>query len=116
MITIGVGLIIAFFFAFETRFRRSTTAIDGQVMVHDDFGNTRILSGEEALSYLAEQDDSIFQECAVQKKTYPQLLKPWSGLTPNGGRIVLNAYVNIFEAFTSPGLLYALLVATIVLG
>jgi hypothetical protein len=54
VITIGVGLIISFFLAFETRFNRPPTTIDGQLLFTDDFGNIRILSDTEAQAHLAE--------------------------------------------------------------
>jgi hypothetical protein len=115
VITIGVGLIMSFFLAFETRFSRPPTSIDGQLLFTDDFGNTRILSDTEAQAHLVELE-RLPPSTDIPRKTYRQLINPWSGTTPNGGRIILRAYIHMAEAFTSPGLLYALLVATIVLG
>ena len=115
VITIGVGLIMSFFLAFETRFSRPPTSIDGQLLFTDDFGNTRILSDTEAQAHLAELE-RLPPSTDIPRKTYRQLINPWSGTTPNGGRIIIRAYIHMAEAFTSPGLLYALLVATIVLG
>jgi hypothetical protein len=115
VITIGVGLIMSFFLAFETRFSRPPTSIDGQLLFTDDFGTTRILSDTEAQAHLAELE-GLPPSTDIPRKTYRQLINPWSGTTPNGGRIIIRAYIHMAEAFTSPGLLYALLVATIVLG
>jgi hypothetical protein len=115
VITIGVGLIMSFFLAFETRFNRPPTSIDGQLLFTDDFGNTRILSDTEAQAHLAELE-RLPPSTDIPRKTYRQLINPWPGTTPNGGRIIIRAYIHMAEAFTSPGLLYALLVATIVLG
>jgi hypothetical protein len=115
VITIGVGLIISFFLAFETRFNRPPTTIDGQLLFTDDFGNTRILSDTEAQAHLAELE-RLPPPTDIPRKTYRQLINPWSGTTPNGGRIIIRAYIHMAEVFTSPGLLYVLLVATIVLG
>ena len=107
---------MAFFFAFETRFHRGATAIDGQLIYTDDFGTTRVLSDAEAQEHLAELEGQQGDRLNVPRKTYRQLINPWSGTTPNGGRVVVRAYFHMVEAFTSPGLVYALLVATIVLG
>jgi hypothetical protein len=86
------------------------------MILTDDFGTTRALTDAEAQLYFREFGGEPQETSNSTRKTYRQLLNPWSGLTPNGGHIVLKAYVHMAEAFTSPGLLYALLVATIVLG
>ena len=93
----------------------STSAlIDGQLMYTDEFGTTRVLSDAEAQEHLAELEEHE-DPSNIPRKTYRQLINPWSGTTPNGRRVV-RAYIHMAEAFTSPGLIYALLVATIVLG
>lgn len=109
---------MAFFLGFETRFHRGATAIDGQLMYTDEFGTIRILSDQEAREHLADNEEQQGGDSRadIPRKTYRQLINPWSGTTPNGGRVVVRAYIHMAEAFTSPGLLYALLVATIVLG
>jgi hypothetical protein len=107
---------MAFFLAFETRFHRPATSIDGQLIYTDEFGTTRVLSDTEAQDHLAELEDRQQDQSDIPRKTYRQLVNPWSGTTPNGGRVVIRAYIHMAEAFTSPGLVYALLVATIVLG
>jgi hypothetical protein len=116
VITIAVGLVLAFFLAFETRFQRPAAAIDGQLLYTDEFGTTRILTDAEAQNYLAELEEHPPNLSNIPRKTYRQLLNPWSGTTPNGGQVVVKAFIHMAEAFTSPVLLYALLVATIVLG
>ena len=107
---------MALFLAFETRFRRPAASIDGQLMYTDEFGTTRVLSDAEAQEHLAELEGQPEDLSNIPRKTYRQLINPWSGTTPNGGRVVVRAYIHMAEAFTSPGLVYALLVATIVLG
>ena len=105
---------MAFFLAFETRFHRGATTVDGQLMYTDEFGTTRVVSDAAVQDHLTELEGQQFEGPDVPRKTYRQLISPWSGTTPNGGRVVLRAYIHMAEAFTSPGLVYALLVATIV--
>ena len=85
-------------------------------MYTDEFGTTRVLSDAEAQDHLAELEVHGEDASNIPRKTYQQLINPWSGTTPNGRRVVVRAYINMAEALTSPGLVYALLVATIVLG
>ena len=118
VITIGVGLIMAFFLAFETRFHRGASVVDGEVMFTDEFGTTRVLSGDEAREHNIDSEAHQGHNLGIDipRNTYRQLINPWSGTTPNGRRVVVRAYISMVEAFTSPGLVYALLIATIVLG
>lgn len=75
VITVAVGLIVAIFTAFETRFQRPAMALQGCIVVTDDYGVTRILEGEEAAAYLASEEEST--SVMTSKKTYLQRLSPW---------------------------------------
>ena len=116
VITIGVGLVMAFFFAFETRFTRPAMALDGRVIITDQFGVTRTLDGEEAAAYLASQEDSMHLNYSTTKKTYWQMLKPWSGVAKDPIMVVAKCWFNMLRSLSSPGIVYALLLSSIVLG
>lgn len=116
VIAIAIGLVLAFFGGFETRYRRPATSLDGQIVFTDDFGVTRVMSDEEAQAYSTELTQIETTSTQPAKKTYLQMLHPWSGAVENPGRIILMSYVHMLEAFTSPGIVFATLVASIVLG
>lgn len=115
-ITVGVGLIMAFFLAFETRYSRPAMALDGRIIVTDEFGVTRTLEGAEASAYLAARDESINHHQPTQKKSYPEMLKPWSGVSKDPIMIVLKCWLNMVRSLSSPGILYSLLLSAVVLG
>ncbi|KAJ5536246.1 MFS general substrate transporter [Penicillium frequentans] len=82
VITIGLGGLVAFFGCFETAYRRSAQVVNGSVVVTDNFGVTRILSGEEAQAYLssntaAENDGDNIPDELRPKKPYREMIKPW---------------------------------------
>ena len=119
VIAIAIGLVLVIFGAFETRFARPATAIDGQVIVTDDFGVTRVLTDDEARTYAQEiegRDDSTSPEDLPARKTYVQKLKPWSTPAKRPGIVILKAYWHMLESFSSPGIVYAILLSSITLG
>ncbi|KAH8685362.1 major facilitator superfamily domain-containing protein [Tricladium varicosporioides] len=116
-IAIGIGLLLAFFFSFETRYQRAPTSIDGQVVFTDAFGVTHILSDEEGRERLAgipEADTTI--DAQVPMKSYLELIKPFESMTHDGPRLAIVSYVDMAKAFISPGILFAVMLAAISLG
>ncbi|CAG8062471.1 unnamed protein product [Penicillium salamii] len=119
VIAIGAGLVIVVFGCFETRYQRRAQYLNDQVIVTDDFGVTRVLTGAEAQAHFQNQwsaDDFNVSEAAIPKKTYIQMLKPFGQSVKHPARTVLMAWFHMFEAFSSPGILYATLLSSVVLG
>ncbi|OJJ34504.1 hypothetical protein ASPWEDRAFT_184990 [Aspergillus wentii DTO 134E9] len=119
VIAVGAGFIIVIFFCFETSYYRGAQITNGHVIVTDQFGVTQVLSGEEAQAYLGsegEHDQDTIPEELRPKRTYAQMLKPWSCPTQSPIKTVLMAWFHMFEAFSSPGILYATLLSSVVLG
>ena len=84
------------------------------MVITDDFGVTQVLTGEQAQVYLQMQeadDDFVILDAARPKKSYIQMLSPVGKSTKNPTRTVLMAWFHMFEAFSSPGILYATLLA-----
>lgn len=116
-IAVGIGLFLAFFFSFETRYQRPATSIDGQFIFTDEFGVTHVLSDEESRQHLATLGEIETEiETSSETKSYLQLIKPFESLTPNGFHIALMSYPKMLKAFTSPGIAFAVLMSSIVLG
>jgi hypothetical protein len=116
-IAIGIGLLLAFFFSFETRYHRAPASIDGQIVFTDAFGVTHILSDEEARERIAEIPEVANAiDTQIPKKSYMQLIKPFESMTPNGTRLALISYTDMVKSFLSPGILFSVLLAAISLG
>ncbi|KAF3384846.1 hypothetical protein F1880_001754 [Penicillium rolfsii] len=118
VIAVGVGLIIVVFTCFETRYERRAQLVNGQVVVTDQFGVTQVLTGQQAQEYILalEAEDQEIPDEARPKKTYMEMLAPWQKPAKNPMKIVLMAWFHMFEAFSSPGILYATLLSSVVLG
>ena len=119
VMAIGAGMILVVFGCFETRYQRRTQMVNGQLVVTDQFGVTRVLSGAEAQYYLQtmEGDDANeIPDSARPKRSYFEMLKPWQKPVGSPIKTVLATWFQMFEAFTSPGILYATLLASAVLG
>ncbi|EKG16765.1 Sugar transporter conserved site [Macrophomina phaseolina MS6] len=113
----GFGLILAIFFAFETRFHRPPTYMDGQVIITDEFGNTRIMTNDEYQEYSTAYGDVHVTNAAFpQPKTYVQLLNPWPGKAPNASRIIATSFLEMAKCCTAPGIIYATLVPSVTTG
>lgn len=113
----GFGLILAIFFAFETRFHRPPTYMDGQVVLTDEFGNTRIMTDDEYQRYSAAHGDAHSPDASSsQPKTYPQLLNPWPSKASNASRIVATSFLEMARCCTAPGIVYAILVPSVTTG
>ncbi|KAL4903079.1 hypothetical protein BDW74DRAFT_56395 [Aspergillus multicolor] len=115
-ITIAVGLLLAFFLGFETSYQRSSQFVHGRLVITDQFGVTRMLTVDETREYLETHDHPDVSEELRPKKTYLQMLVPWSSPTESSLTLIPRTTLQIFEAFMSPGILYATLVASVVLG
>lgn len=113
-ITLGVSTLLVFFCCPETKFRRSPTSLNGQVVYTDDFGHTHILTDPQAIATFSQSDSST--EIDTEKKSFIQGLKPWSPITRSGMEVLIRAYLNIVKSFTSPGVIFSLMAASISLG
>ncbi|OAG11553.1 MFS general substrate transporter [Paraphaeosphaeria sporulosa] len=113
-ITLGVSALLVVFCCPETKFHRSPTSLNGQVIFTDEFGHTQILTDDEAIAAFGSVDGPA--EVVAEKKTFAQELKPWSPVTPNGTKVLLGAYLKIFKSFTSPGVIFSLMMSSISLG
>ncbi|KAJ5937579.1 hypothetical protein N7454_003921, partial [Penicillium verhagenii] len=105
--------------AVGTRYQRRAQIRNGELIVTDGYGVTRVLVGAEAQAYLELQEadnESSIADTARPKKSYLQMLSPMGSLSKNPGRTVLMAWFHMIEAFSSPGILYATLLAAVVLG
>ena len=118
VIAIGVGLVIVLFGCFETRYKRRMQVLNDQIIITDDFGVTHVLTGAEAQAFMQMQipEEITIADGNLKKKTYVQMLSPVGKSTKNPTRTVLMAWFHMFEAFSSPGILYATLVSSVVLG
>ncbi|KAL1846331.1 hypothetical protein VTK73DRAFT_308 [Phialemonium thermophilum] len=122
-VLVGFGQLLAFFGAFETRFSRPATSLDGTVVVTDEFGVTRILPDDEAQAYLAERardaadaPGQASSSGSVARTTYGQKLRPWSQPHARPLRTVLLSWARMAQCLTSPAILYVVLIAAITLG
>ncbi|KAJ5139938.1 MFS general substrate transporter [Penicillium atrosanguineum] len=121
VITIAIGGLITFFTCFETAYHRSAQIIDGRVVFTDEYGVTRVLKGEEAQAYIvanssAESQGDRIPEEMIHKKTYLELLKPWSGIKNPPLKTIRDAWWSMLLCLTSPGILYATLLSSAVLA
>ncbi|RAL07153.1 MFS general substrate transporter [Aspergillus homomorphus CBS 101889] len=119
VLTVGVGLVIVVFGCFETRYQRGAIFLQNQAVITDQYGVTRVLNEEEVRAWLAAQNEIGAPGANARppmKKTYRQMLNPWSGVSAHPVRIVLKTWWQMLESFSSPGVLYATLLASVVLG
>jgi MFS family permease len=122
VITVAIGLVVAFFTAFETQFTRPPTSLDGQIVFTDEFGTTRIIPDHEAQDYEAHVDrEGLFLPNAclednVSRKRYLDKIKPWSEVQEKPVRIILITYVQMLQSLGSPGIIYAILTSSVTLG
>ncbi|KAJ5632013.1 hypothetical protein N7490_008352 [Penicillium lividum] len=118
VIAIGLGLLLVLLGCFETKYQRRAQFLNGQVVFTDQFGVTRVIAAADAQDYLQAQDadDTNIPDEARPKKSYLQMLKLWQAPVDNPIQTVLTTWFHMFEAFTSPGILYATLLSAVVLG
>ena len=76
------------------------------------------MSDEEARENLALVEAASHSDVDynIPKKSYVQLLNVWPGKSKHAVRTVLKCYLHMAESLTSPGIVFALLCASIVLG
>ncbi|KAK8049680.1 hypothetical protein PG994_011410 [Apiospora phragmitis] len=121
VITIAVGLVFVVFGGFETKFTRPATSLDGCVVYTDEFGVTRVVPDSEAQEYLEAVDLQQQQPppdaaATEMRKPYLQKLKLWSAPHPHPWRAILASWARMLQCFTSPALLYAVLISSITLA
>lgn len=122
VITVAVGLVIAFLTAFETQFNRSPASLDGRLVFTDEFGVTRIIPDGESQAYLARMNreglslPTPVPESDIPRKTYAQKLNPWSEVQDKPVRIMMLTYLHMLQSLGSPGIIYAILTSSIALG
>lgn len=121
VITVAAGLVLVLLTCFETSYHRRVMRINGHIIFTDNFGVTQVVSDTEAQSYLGEPignelDGNAIPEHLRAKKSYLEMLSPISSVAKNALQTVLMTWLHILEAFSSPGILYATLVASVVLG
>ncbi|KAJ4322904.1 hypothetical protein N0V94_002167 [Neodidymelliopsis sp. IMI 364377] len=122
VIAVSVGLVIAFFFGFETQFTRSAASVDGQLIFTDEYGVTNIIPDDQAQEYLARMAREGMMLPSTDdgsndvRKTYVQKLRPWSDVQEKPVRIMLLTYLHMLQSLTSPGIIYAILTSSIALG
>ncbi|OJJ94979.1 hypothetical protein ASPACDRAFT_1908671 [Aspergillus aculeatus ATCC 16872] len=120
VLTVGVGLVLVVFGCFETRYQRGAIFLQNQAVITDEYGVTRVLNEEEARAWLAAQTETSFPGAPSQhpptKRSYRQMLSPWPGVSAHPMRTVLKTWWQMLESFSSPGVLYATLLASVVLG
>lgn len=114
VITMAISFIFAFFLLPETRFARLPITLSGKTIHTDEFGHTMVLDNEEAMRRFGHIDADM--HAPEPKRTYLQELKPWSKLAPNALKVWCGAYIKIGKAFTSPAVIWALLLSSISLG
>lgn len=111
----GVGLVGGFFLLSETRYTRSPTSMNGQVIFTDEWGVTHFLTDAEARERLGTvQQES--NETQAQPKSYMQHLNPISGTAPNALKLGIGAEVKMLQACSSPAVVFAILASSIALG
>ncbi|EUC43019.1 hypothetical protein COCMIDRAFT_7490 [Bipolaris oryzae ATCC 44560] len=123
VITIGFGLVVAFFLGFETQFTRSPASLDGLLIFTDEFGVTKVIPDEEAQGYFAQVGDKGLSipsadanEADVPRKTYLQKLRPWSPVQKQPVKIMVMTYLHMLQSLASPGILFAILSSSVALG
>ncbi|KAF4950140.1 hypothetical protein FGADI_8409 [Fusarium gaditjirri] len=104
-ITVGVGLIIAFLLGFETQFTRPAASLDGQLTYVEEISNSG-LTPPNAGNATAD----------IERKTHVERLRPWSKPSSQSLRVILLSWKYMLASFSSPGIFYAVLTSSIVLG
>ncbi|RFN42547.1 hypothetical protein FIE12Z_12785 [Fusarium flagelliforme] len=121
VILIGIGFVVAFFGAYETRFARPAMSIDGVVVYTDDFGVTHVVAAEEVRSHPELQaqglagapDDTAYDGPMPSFKSRLALFgKPH----PTPGKIMLNSLLAMVRSLASPAIMFAILISSVVLA
>lgn len=116
-IAVAIGLVLAVLFGFETRFARPAVNLDGRIIVTDDFGVTRVISDDEAQEYLEQHGgEAPSEHDDTPKKTYSQLLMPWSEPHPTPWKMIVTSWAYMAQSMASPAILFAVLSSSVCLG
>ncbi|GMF76735.1 unnamed protein product [Aspergillus oryzae] len=119
-IAVAIGLVLVVFGGFETGYKRRSQFVNGRMVITDRFGVTRMLTEDETREVLESQGhpssgEEIPEELRP-KKTYWQMLKPWSHPTESALTFIPQILFQIVEALLCPGILYATLLSSVVLA
>ncbi|KAH7350665.1 major facilitator superfamily domain-containing protein [Rhexocercosporidium sp. MPI-PUGE-AT-0058] len=115
VIALALEAIFVLFLSPETKFIRSPTAVNGQV-VFTEFGTTHIISDAEAEARFGDIQEHAISDTSARKKSFLQNLQPFDKPTPGGLRIWLDVCGKILECLSSPGVIFATLASSISLG
>ncbi|KXJ93402.1 major facilitator superfamily domain-containing protein [Microdochium bolleyi] len=126
-ITVAVGMVLAFLYGFETQFDRPAVLLDGQVVVTDESGATRIIPDSETHDYLAVNPGlkgaplsaartHVMGDSVPGRKSYVQRVKPWSTPRLNPGWVIVSTWIQMAQSLCSPGIIWAVLASSICLG
>lgn len=111
----GFGMLLNFLFLVETRYTRSATSINGQVVATDEWGVTHILADAEARErFGAVQEQS--EATTIAQKSYMQHLSPYQGRAPNALNLAISSELKMLQSLSSPAVVWAVLSASITLG
>lgn len=116
-IAVAVGLVLAVFFGFETRFARPAINLDGRIIITDEFGVTGVISDDEAQEYLEQHGaEAASEDDGTPKKSYGELLMPWSEPHQTPWKMIVTSWVHMAQSMTSPAILFAVFASSICLG
>lgn len=120
-ITIGVGFIISFFGAYETRFARPATSIDGVVIYSDDYGVTHVIAAEEVQNHPELQAQGLTGLPANTpyegpQPTFKDRTALWGKPHSQPVKVMLGSWAAMARSLTSPAILYAILISSLALG
>lgn len=100
----------------ETRYQRSTLALNGQVCYTDEFGVTHIVSPTEAEERFGVAAATPREVASSPKITYLQSLNPVSGVARSPVKLALGALAKMALSLSSPAVLWVILATSISLG
>lgn len=112
----GVGVLVGFFLLPETRYTRSPTSMNGEIIHTDEWGVTHFLTDAEARERFGVVQQQTTDEQDIRPKSYIQRLNPVSGTAPNALRLGLGANLKMIQACSSPAVVWAILASSITLG
>ncbi|TKX22884.1 MFS transporter-like protein 81 [Elsinoe australis] len=112
----SAGLVIGFFALTETKYVRVPVQVGNQVVHTDEWGVTKIMSEEEARQTFGQIYESADGDVIPEKKSYISELKPWSKPSPQPLKIFVDANIKMLQCFSSPAIIFAILLAAIGLG
>lgn len=119
VILISIGLIVTFFGAYETRFSRPATSVDGLVVYTDDFGVTHVIAAEELHNHPELQAQGFVTEDTPYEGPQPTLksrLAPFGKPHPTPVKVMVGALVAMVKSLTSPAILFAILISSVTLA